>query len=181
MGKNTEKILDIFIRYILIVIVGLGNLYIFHLILKPLNYNLLYFVLSTFGKASQVGEYILARGMRIELIPACLAISAFYLLFILLVSIPGIKLLKRVIFITSAFVTLFILNFLRIIILIFFVGSPSFEGLHWVLWHIISTLFVIGIWLAIIKIGKVKEIPLYSDLKFLHKLVKKSKKSKRKK
>ncbi len=178
MDKVSKKIFSLFTRYIFIFLAGLGNLYIFNIILKPLNYDLLYFVLSIFGRTAIIGEYILARGTLIELIPACLASSAFYLLFILLMSIQEIKPLKRVALVLSAFLTLFILNFLRIIILIIFIGSPSFEALHWTLWHIISTLFVVGIWFAIIKLEKIKSRPFYSDLKFLYGSIKNSKKSK---
>ena len=68
---------------------------------------------------------------------------------------------------------LFVLNIARILLLASLIASPSFETIHWVFWHIVSTVFVVGTYIATTRIYKIKTIPVYSDFKYLTKLVKK--------
>ena len=46
--------------------------------------------------------------------------------------------------------------------------KPSWLAQPEVLWYLGSTLFVIGIWFIEVKLFKIKEIPIYSDIKFLY-------------
>jgi hypothetical protein len=179
MNKQSRKVKNLFIRYIIILLAGLG-LPIFYRVLKPLNIKALYFILSIFSEVSMLGELISIKGVLIELIPACLAGSAFYLLFILTLSVPEIRPFKQVKIIIFSFIVLFLLNLIRILILLLLLENPYFGVVHWILWHIISTLFVVGIWIASVKVYKIKSIPVYSDVNFLRKLIKPVKKSKRK-
>jgi hypothetical protein len=63
------------------------------------------------------------------------------------------------------------INMIRIIALslVFLEGLPGFIAAHQILWYVMSTVFVVGIWFAEVKIFRIKEIPVYSDLKFLYK------------
>jgi exosortase/archaeosortase family protein len=177
MDKGAKELIRIFLRYLIILVVGL-NFRWFYIILKPLNLHTLHTILSMFGEAEIIGGYLLLRSVIIELIPACLAGSAFYLLFILILSTKDIKPTKRLIAVILSFLALFLLNIIRILVLIMVVGFSSFETIHWILWHIVSTFLVVGIWVVLIKANKLKTIPIYSDLRFMLGLIKTPKKAK---
>jgi len=180
MNKQNKKIAGLFARYLTIILIGLGNLYILYKILTPLTIHVLNTILSVFSTSTAVGNIIHTATVAFEIIPACVAGSAFYLLLLLLMSTANIKPETRAKAIITAIAMLFALNILRLIFLISMTNSPQFETLHWIFWHLISTIFVVAVWFTTIKIYKIKSIPIYSDLKYIASLMK-PKKSKRKK
>jgi exosortase/archaeosortase family protein len=146
----------------------LGNLAIFYKILTPITVNTLNFFLSLTQKTQVVGNRILMEGLAVDIIPACVAGSAFYLLTILTMSIPKIKSRKRVKIIAVTFAALFIANITRLVILVSLTNLASFEFIHWLFYNILSIVFVVAIWVSVVKIYRIKEIPIYSDIKFLN-------------
>jgi exosortase/archaeosortase family protein len=179
MNKQYKEILKIFSRYFFIFLVGIGNLYLFYKIFTPLTINIFYLILGFFEETNLNGNIIRFGRNVIEIVPACVAGAAYYLLFILGMTIR-VDVRTRVKAILTALGAFFILNISRLLVLAFLIENPSFELIHWIFWHIVSTLFVIGIWLGTVKFYKIKSIPLYSDLKYIKKLSK-GKYSKRKK
>ncbi len=70
---------------------------------------------------------------------------------------------------------IFAFNIVRILVLVFVYvtfGKNYFDALHLVLWQVVSTIVVVLIWLFLIKKYKIKRIPVYSDVKYLIKLMK---------
>jgi exosortase/archaeosortase family protein len=181
MYKENRDLSEVFIRYIIILIAGLKNLFIFYKILTPITIGVLVFSLGIFTEVSVTENIITLNWVDIEIIPACIAGAAFYLLFILIFSTGGIKPKERFKILIVSFATLLILNVLRIIFLILIAEEPYFLIAHWVFWHLISTVFVIGIWIGIVKLYKIKGVPIYSDFMDIKRLVKPIKKTKRKK
>ncbi|MFW9873990.1 MAG: pacearchaeosortase [Candidatus Thorarchaeota archaeon] len=171
MNKLSRQFTNIFIRYLILIIIALPNFWLFYLIFTPLTLYPVYFLLSLFFDTSLMQNIILINDLPIELIPACIAGAAYYLLLILNISVPKIKFKKRIKMISFSFLSLLILNILRIFILslVFLSGNSFFNIAHRLFWYLGSTLFVVGIWFAEVKIFKIKEIPVYSDLKFLYK------------
>jgi len=169
MYKKTKEVYDVVIRYVIILLVALPNLWLFYFIFTPLTIYPVYFLINLFYDASLVGNILLISNYAIEIIPACVAGSAYYLLLILNLSIPNIKLYKRLNMISLSFLTLLIINILRIFLLtLFFLSdSPWFFITHKLFWYLLSIVIVIGIWFTEVKLFKIKEIPLYSDIKFL--------------
>jgi exosortase/archaeosortase family protein len=168
--KNNSKILSsIIIRYSLIIILGLFNLQFFYLIFRPLTVYGSYYLLTLFTTPLLIGNTILLLGQGFEIINACVIGAAYYLLFILFMGIQKIDLKKRLSLILCSFATLYVFNVLRIIFLITIFKSPHFEVIHWIFWNIISTAFVIIVFIGFIKIFNVSEIPFANDLKFLYK------------
>ena len=182
MNKQTKKILGLFARYLTILLIGLGNLYVIYKVLMPLTIHILNVILSIFTNTALYGTIIHLPqiGIAVEIVPACVAGSAFYLLFLLLMSTAGIEPETRAKTIITAFAILFALNILRILFLIPIATTTYFETVHWISWHLISVIFVVGIWFSIVKIYKIKKIPIYSDVKYIRSLIK-TKQSKRKK
>ena len=180
MKKEVKNILNIYVRYLILILVGLPNLWLFYLVFSPLTIYPVYFLLNLFFDATLSGNLILLnKTFPIEIIDACVAGSAYYLLLILNLAIP-MEIKKRTKMLLASFSGLLGLNILRIFFLsaLFASGNSSFDITHKLFWFLGSTIFVVGIWFAGIKIFKIKEIPIYSDLKNLG-LLKKTKKSKR--
>ena len=170
-----KKLQNQFIRYIIIFLAGLGNLYIFYKILTPLTINTLAIILRLFTTATIISNTITLPNITIELIPACIAASAYYLLFILNLSTPAIQFKNRPKILLISFLSLFILNIVRILILLTVNKTTYFQPLHELFWYAISTIFVIAIWLFVVKKYKIKQIPVYDDVLYLYKLIKKKK------
>jgi len=171
----------IIIRYLILIIVSFPNLYLFYFALTPLTIYPVYFLLSIFFEVSLQLNTIFIGDFAIEIIEACVASSAYYLLLILNLSLPKINIKKRLKMILFAFSFLLVLNILRIFLLIslLLIFPPIFDITHKIFWYFISIFFVIGIWFIEIKLFKIKQIPIYSDIKFLIKQMNKSKTSKK--
>jgi len=172
--KLKKQLTDIFVRYLILILIALPNLYIFYLIFKPLTLYPVYFLLSLFFECSLSGHTISVGCLPIEIIDACVAGAAYYLLLILNLSTANIKLSKRIKMILLSFASFLVLNIIRIIYLslLFISNSPWFDFVHKTFWYLLSIAFVIGIWFAEVKIFKIKEIPFYTDVLFIKKLIK---------
>jgi len=168
-----KKLFNILIRYILLIFLGLGNLTIFYLVFTPLTIYPVYALLSFFYEVSLSGSFLFVQGHIIELIRACIAGSAYYLLLILNLT-TTMPLKTRIWAILSSFLALLIVNILRIFILsIMFVESfVLFDLTHKLFWYALSIVFVIAIWFSEVKLFKIKNIPVYSDLLLIKKLMK---------
>ena len=175
MQKQSKQLANLFTRYIIILLLGIGNLFIFYKTLTPITLYTLKTILSVFTKATISTNIITTQNLQIQLIPACIAGSAYYLLLILNLTTPNIKLNKRIKILLLSFLSLLILNILRILLLILVNKTILFNPLHELFWYAISTIFVIAIWIFTVKHYKIKDIPVYDDIKFLSKLIKKKK------
>jgi len=170
MKKNSKEIVDMVFRYFILLIIGV-NFYWFYLIFTPLTIYPVYFLMNLFFNSSLMANNIILieKTIPIELINACVAGSAYYLLLILNLSTPKIKLNKRIKILLISFLLLLIINIFRIFILTFFYINNFilFDITHKIFWYGLSTLFVALIWFSEVKYFKIKEIPIYSDIKFL--------------
>jgi len=181
MDKQSKKIIGLFARYFLVLLAGLGNLYLIYKILTPLTVYTVNAILSIFTKTILIENTIYLTNVVIEIIPACVAGAAFYLLLLLVFSTSDIGPKIRTKAIILAFAIFFILNITRILILVPIIEQPYYDAVHWIFWHIVSTAMVVAIWFGIIKFYKIKSIPVYSDLKYMKGLIYPHKNSKRKK
>ncbi len=175
--KNTSKtLLNMFVRYIILVAVAFPGLWVFYSIFTPLTVYPVYFLLKLFFNASLFSNIIILVGQKVsvELIKACIAGSAYYLLLILNLTTFGIKAKTRIYMVLSSFFLFLIINILRIFLLTLLAvsGSSFFRIAHVVFWYLLSTIFVVGIWFLQVKIFKIKHTPLYTDIKFLYGLSK---------
>jgi exosortase/archaeosortase family protein len=167
--KEKNSISSILLRYLIIAVVAIPNLYFFYLIFTPLTLYPVYFLLSLFSATSiSSGAQIVFGGITITLIESCIAGSAYYLLFLLNFAIPGVSVKKRFNSIVASFLLLLILNVLRIVLLslLAYNGSAYFDITHKVFWYLLSTVFVVGIWFWEISYFKIKGYPFYDDLSF---------------
>src|SRR3989344_706251 len=170
LKEQTKKLLDIFIRYLILVAIAIPGIYIFYLIFTPLTVYPSYFLFNLFFETSLKGNIITVKSFPIEIIQACIAGAAYYLLLILILSTRNIKLNKRIKIISLSFSLLLLLNILRIFFLgiLYISESAFFDISHKLFLYSGSTLFVVLIWFLQVWLFKIKEVPFYSDLIFLY-------------
>jgi exosortase/archaeosortase family protein len=175
-SKVQKGIFSIFVRYLLILILGLFNLRLFYFIFKPLTVYGSYYLLRIFTSASVVGNVIVARGGNFEIVNACVVGAAYYLLLILFLSFQRVNLKTRVYALLGSFGLIYLFNVARIVFLISIFGSFYFDSVHWIFWNVLSTVFVVGIFLFVVWISKIREIPFVGDVGYLWGLAKRKKK-----
>jgi len=176
MKKITREIIDFTVRYGLILFLAIPNFWIFYKLFSPITTYVVFLLLNLFYDVNLVGEVIfISNCFPIEIVSACIAGSAYYLLFALNLATPKIQIGKRGRIILLSFACLFVLNLIRILLLsfLFISGSAYLDITHKLFWYVLSTIFVAGIWFMNVKLFKIKEIPFYSDLKYLYKKIKK--------
>ena len=137
-GKLGSFYTDIFVRYAILILSALPNLYLFYFVFTPLTLYPVYFLLNLFFEPSLMGNIILVNKIPIEIIKACVSGSAYYLLFILNLSIPNIKIKKRIKMILVAFASLLVLNILRIFFLsLMLINNSVWFGItHMLFWYV---------------------------------------------
>jgi exosortase/archaeosortase family protein len=179
MNKKTKKSLkDIFYRYFILILAVFFGLPFFYFIFEPLTVYPSLFLFKLFYNPVLMPENVITfpgRFISFEVIGACIAGSAYLLLTILNLSTPNIKLKRRLNLLAIAFLSFLVLNILRI----FLIGVLFLEKVSWadfahkLLWYIGSIVVIILIWFIQVRKHKIKEIPFYSDLKFVFNLIKK--------
>ena len=165
-----KRVVDFTTRYILLILIAFPGLLLFYKIFTPLTIYPSYWLFQIFFDASLYSNIILLNSsLVVEIVPACVMGSAYYLLLILNFSMPKIELKKRIVMVLTSFAALLVVNILRIVLLgsLYTLESVWSDPLHSFFWYFLSIFFVVGIWFAQVKIFNVKGIPFYSDLKFL--------------
>ena len=173
MEKQDKTTIFLLLRY-LILLVLVFNSSLIYKILTPITVHLTAWVLDIFYKITIVGTQIMINQAKtINITAACVAGSAYILLLILNLFVE-MKPKQRIYSILLSTGLLLIFNVLRIVILaILFVNSFEYLHLtHKLIWYFLSTIFVVGIWFFIIKLFKIKQIPIVSDIKHLVKNIK---------
>jgi len=174
ISKKSNSPGNILMRYAVLILVAIPHLWLFYKIFTPLTVYPVYFLLNLFYEASIISSDIILinQSLPIEIIGSCVAGSAYYLLLMLNLFTPNIKIKRRLSLILSAFAAFLMINILRI----FFLGlmaisnSAFFDITHKLFWYLMSTIFVVGIWFWQVKKFKIVDVPLYSDIKYLHSL-----------
>lgn len=171
--KNNIK--SIILRYLILVLAALPGMGIFYLIFSPLTIYPVFWLLNlfletSFCQACTIPHTILINQFRIEIIGACIAGSAYYFLLILNLATPKIKTKQRLKMLIGGFLVFLIMNILRIFFMsLMYVNSSNlFDFAHKAIWWVGTTIFVLAIWFVEVKIFKIKEIPFYSDIRFLY-------------
>ena len=172
MKSKSIQLINIFLRYFFLLILAL-NPNIFYLIFVYPTKYLSYYFLNIFYETSLIGEILIFNGVTIEIIPSCIAPAAYLLLFILVFSIGPLGIASRIKLLVFSCFIFFFVNLFRIIFLILLYPSPYFFQIHFIIWHVLSTLFIIIIWFINIKLFKINKIPFYSDIKYFYLKIKK--------
>lgn len=166
--KSSKEVIILVLRYIsAVILLLLGDL--LYKILQPLTFYTTYYIASLYADARLLSSTELIVGTQtLEFVPACAAILAYILLYILILFTRGIsfKLGLRIALIGS--IVIFVVNIFRIEMLMYVLlkyGKDYFQTLHLLVWKIFSSLFVALLWIFFVRRYKIKGIPVYTDLK----------------
>ncbi len=165
-------------RYLLALFLMIFGLNIIYFIISPLTFKLSYYSLFYYSPILSSENSFIIENNKLNFIPACTAASA-YLLLALLVLTTELKLKKSIKTFLLGSLLILIANIIRIDILIITLieyGSKAFETVHLFFWKILSTIYVVLLWIFLTKYFKIKEIPIYTDFKNILNIYKKSKK-----
>lgn len=170
--ERKRESMEILLRYFVGVVVAIlaVSVSVFYFIFKPLTVWPVYAILKIFYDIKLVRiSSIVVAGHEIEFIDACIAGSAYLLLFLLNIMTREISLKKRIFIFLFDCIVLLLINVLRLVILIAMLvdNSVAFDLTHKIFWHVMSTIFVIAIWFFSVWLFKLKAIPFYSDVKFI--------------
>jgi len=167
-------------RYLILILIGVPNLFLFYFIFTPLTVQPTFFVLSLIDPTSYIVEntnnVIFFKSYFASIIPACVAGAAYYLLLILNLTTP-MSIKKRIGSIFFLFGAFLFLNLIRITLfaLLLTKGYQYFDLTHTATWYFGSTAMVVLIWFANVLVFRIKDIPIYTDFKTLLKDTKKTK------
>lgn len=172
-----EYIKRAIIRYSIAIVLMIFGLKIIYFLISTTTFKLSYLSLFYYSPAIASTTSFIIENHKLNFIPACTAASAYLLLALLLLT-TNIKFKKalKVFLLGSLFIL--IANIVRIDILIITLieyGSKAFDTIHLFFWKILSTIYVVLLWIFLTKFFKIKEIPIYSDFKRILTLYKKSK------
>lgn len=161
-------------RYISALLISINGLFIIYFIMGPITYFLSLWALSLLGSTQGyfLENLIIFNGVGIELVEACIAGAAHYLLIFLNLSIP-MKAEKRLKTLSFSIVLFLLINVIRIVIFSILAanGSSYFDSLHLLFWYTLSIVMVMGVWFSTVRIFKIEEIPIYTDFKRLLQLM----------
>jgi len=169
---NKKEVFFLLSRYVILIILAIPNLFIFYFIFTPLTVYPTFYLLSIIDPTSYIVEgtsnVIFFKGYFASIIPACVAGAAYYLLLILNLTTP-MTIKKRIWSITYLLGAFLILNLIRIFVfaMLLFKGYQYFDLTHKATWYFGSTVLVIIIWFSNVLIFKIKNIPIYTDLKHI--------------
>jgi len=169
-----KKSFDILLRYLFLLILVVFSLPLIYRIFTPLTINVSAALLNSLYKIVVYNDIIVINSLTfIQIIPACVAGSAYLLLLILNLTVP-MEFKRRIHAILLSFLILFVLNILRIFLLsiLYHNNVPYVDFTHKLFWYVLSTVFVVFIWFLVVKIFSIKEIPAYTDFKYLMKKAK---------
>lgn len=170
------KLLFIPVRYIILLAIVLSISVIYRIFAIATVFPVFFVLKLLFGNVSLVfnpnilNQIIIIQGKTIiELIPACIAGSAYLFLLALNLTVP-MERKKRIFSITMSILIFLGINILRIVVFsaIYHLQYPYLDFTHKLFWYLLSTIFVIGIWFFVVKIYSINEIPVLTDLKFIY-------------
>jgi len=174
---KSRELFFILARYLALLLIAIFCLPLIYAIFTPLTIypvfqisKLLYDSVFLFSSSLIIG------GRTINLIPACIAGSAYLLLLILNLTTP-LKPLQRAKSIAFLFISFLLFNIVRIFVFVLlFIGNFAYFNIaHKFAWYFSSIILVIFLWFANVYLFKITSIPFFTDAKALLREAKKIK------
>lgn len=169
-----DKIASIILRYSILIILGLGNLWAIYQLFTFPTINFSFLSLKLFYPDAILNlNAITYSSKTLVLISSCVAGAAYFLLLLLNIGTP-MHFKKRINSLLFLIISFFLINNIRIVFfgILFASNYTHIESLHSLTWHFLSVFLVIILWFINIYLFKIKEIPFYSDFKYLYSLTK---------
>ena len=167
--KRGEAI-TLIVRYVILVALGFG-VQLFYLAFSPLTVYPVFGIISlAYDNVALLSGNLLFFGNSFyaQIIPACVAGAAYFLLLILNLTTP-MRAGKRIKSLVFLFVTFLVLNIIRIAVFAALLSSgyQYFDLTHKMVLYFGSTILVVIIWFVNVLIFKIRGIPIYTDFKNL--------------
>src|SRR3989338_3173367 len=166
---NKKIVLELSARYLVLILLGLFNLYLFYKVFTPLTVYTVFLILKVlFGAELIASTKISSLGITISLVEACIAGAAYYFLTILNFT-THMSIKKRIKGLTFLYSSFLILNIIRIVVFtyLYSIGFTYTDPLHNGVWYFGSTFLLVLVWFVNIRIFHIKSIPIYTDLRNL--------------
>jgi exosortase/archaeosortase family protein len=171
-----KAIVSLIIRYLVIVALSLGGLFLIYYVMTPITYFLSLWLLGLFGSVEGffLERLIIYNGLGIELIDACIAGAAYYLLIVLNLATPMSRKVRAK-SLSFSILLFLIINVFRIAIfsVLAYSGWKYFDTAHLLSWYFLSVVMVVGVWCFTIRVFNIKSMPVVDDTKMLLRIIKK--------
>lgn len=176
-----EKRLLVRILVMILITLGYG---LFYRIFYPPTILVSFVVLKLFIKNLIINfsEHYLSPGCgKLMFVEACVASTAYYLWSLLVLTTKGLgkKVWKLWVYGVLLILGMNILRIIILILILYYAGQNWFDLIHLAFWRFVAGIYVALVWIFLVNKLKVKNIPVYSDVKELLKHIK-PKKVKRK-
>lgn len=172
MKNNKKNEFNWIFRYLIILASAIPSFWIFYLIFTPLTFYPVYFIMGLFYEVIIQNNYsfLIVNHVFVEIVPACISGSAYFLILVLNLGLRNIDFKKRIVMLSYSFGFFYIINLLRIIAFSFLYieNKNAFYLTHILFWYVGSIFLVLLVWFSQIKLFKIKEIPFVLDLKKLY-------------
>lgn len=145
----------------------------FSFLLTPLTVYGSYIFLFPFLDVVVNGRILTVNGFPFEIVEACVATTAYYLLWLLCFLTKEIEVKTRFKIIIYGFLLIFGMNIFRIFLLVFIAmnyGFDWFSLVHLTFWNFVSGIYVALVWVFLVRKYKVYSIPIYDDMKNIYKM-----------
>jgi len=142
------------------------------LILTPITIYSVYYLLGLSYVTTLNGIIIAVHGFKFSIVDACVAVLAYYLLWILVLLTKDISLKVRIKLFLFGSLLIFLMNVFRIVLVVNVAvnyGFTWFNVIHLIFWKGISGVYVALVWIILVRYYNIRSIPLYDDLKKLYK------------
>jgi len=158
---------SLILRLTLILIFTLTNF--LYLIIKPITLYSLFLIFLPFNTTLK-NSSIIINNTEFNLIPACIAITAYILLAVLILLTKDLTIKTTIKLFLIGSLLILVANLIRISILILlwvYKNIYLFNTIHLFFWKFVASIYVAFVWIFLIKKYKIKSIPLIDDYKYL--------------
>ena len=159
------------LRILIILLLFLIYDYIYLIALPITTYLSFIFLKLLQYSPTLLNNSISINNTTFSFIPACVALPAYYLLLILILTTKDLDFKKSTKLFFFGSLLILVMNILRIDLLIaafISFGKHWFDTLHLVFWKFVSGIYVALVWIFLTRIYKIKSIPAYTDIKYLY-------------
>ena len=178
MDETKSYLQYLFTRLFVALFFVLFGILIINKIFGPITFYLSYLALQYYSPQIISSTSFIINNIKLNFIPACIASGAYLLLMILTLT-TELEFKKALKVIAQGFLLILIANLIRITLLILLLinnYSNLFETLHMLIWKLLSTVFVVLLWIFLTKVNKINNIPIYTDFKKVVEILKEAKK-----
>lgn len=164
---DNRDVATLVLRYGILLILPLFDFALFYFLFTPLTVEPVFALTKLFyPEAVLLGSStIFFQGEYAQIIPACIAGAAYYLLLILNLTTPmrAAQRVKSLLFLILSFL---VLNILRILFFMYWFASGFnyFDIAHQAAWYFGSTVMIVIVWFANVLLFRIQAIPVYTDI-----------------